>query len=224
MARWSALFSPGKTYSIYLSHLSKACQLLGFDSAWENDVILGIAKGLRNKPILKDRFHNSMDPAILTRLVRKETWDSELSRICYVAFLFMLRLPSEALPLTRALPIDRLLSPELASSSAVIGLREFQGEQRIVLKLAKRKNTRNAFIATRPCFCTSNAVLPKHNCPIRRFWKAVLGHTEPGALLSPSLQGENFSRILRAVLAKLGVPDAERYSRHCFRRGKLPLY
>ena len=135
--------------------------------------------------MLNGRLHNSIDPAILTRLVRKEPWGSELSRLCYVAFLFMLRLPSEALPLTRALPNDRLLSPDRASSHAVIGLREFHGEQRIALKLAKRKNARNAFIATRPCFCANNALPPKNNCPIRRFWKAVPGHTEPGSLLSP---------------------------------------
>ena len=131
----------------------------------------------------------------------------------------MIRLPSEALPLTRALPTDRLLASDPASSPAVIGLREFQGEQRLILKLAKRKNTRSNFSATSPCFCGDNFLLPRHNCPIHRFWKAVIANTAPGAPLFPSLQGKNFSRILRAVLGKLKVPGAEKYSPHCFRRG-----
>ena len=183
-------------------------------------MVTAIAKGLKNKPRTKGKFHNSMEPTTLDRLVRKENWDSELARARYIAFLIMLRLPSEALPLTRALPTDRLLAHEPSSSPAVIGLREFQGEQRLITKLAKRKNTRNAFIATRPCFCGDNALLPRHNCPIHRFWKAALRHAEPGASLFPSLQGGDFSRILRAVLSKLDVIDAEKYPSHCFRRGE----
>ena len=71
----------------------------------------------------------------------------------------------------------------------------------------------------RPCFCGDNALLPRHNCPIHRFWTAVIEHTEPGSQLFPSLQRVNFSRVFRAVLAKLGVPDRDRYSSHCLRRG-----
>ena len=220
VARWSAVFKPGKTFGIYLSHLAKACQLMGIDCSWKsNDTVIAVAKGLRNKPSGKIKFHNSLEPATLNRLVKTETWSSELAQISYIAFLFMLRLPSEALPLKRALPSDRLLCNDISSSPAVIGLREFHGEQRLVIKLAKRKNTRDAFSATRPCFCGDNFLLPRHNCPIHRFWKAVIATVAPGAPLFPNLQGKNFSRILRAVLGKLEIPDAEKYSSHCFRRG-----
>ena len=219
VARWSTVFSAGKTFSIYLGHLSKACQLMNIDCSWRNDTIVAIAKGLKNKPMARDKFENSLDPKILDRIVRAETWASEFARICFVTFLFMLRLPSESLPLRRALPTDRLLSKEPLSSPAIIGLREFNGDQRLIIKLARRKNARHGFSATRPCFCGDNFLLPKHNCPIHRFWKAVIAHTEPGELLFPSLQGKKFSRILRAILAKLAVPEAEKYSSHCFRRG-----
>ena len=219
VAQWSAVFPPGKTFSIYLSHLSKACNLLGFDSSWKNEVILSIAKGIRNRPTGKDKFHNSLEPASLERIIRHESWESEFARLRYVTYLFMLRLPSDALTLTRAIANDKLLATETSSAPSLIGLREFLGEKRLALKLAKRKNTRNAFIATRPCFCGQNALLPRRNCPIRRFWKAVIAHTEPGALLSPSFQGGNFSRVLLAALFKLNIADSERYSPHCFRRG-----
>ena len=192
---------------------------MGFDSSWRNDIIAAIAKGLRNKPSGKSKFHNSLEPRISDRIIRKEGWDSEFARLCYVTYLFTLRLPSEAVPLVRATTDDRLLTSECSTSTNLFGLREFQGEQRLVIKLAHRKNTRNAFIATRPCFCGQNALLPKHNFPIHRFWQAVLGHTHPGMPLFPLFQGENFPRALRAVLKKLHTPESDRYSSHCFRRG-----
>ena len=219
VARWSAIFAPGKTYSLYLSHLSKACQLMEIDSSWRTDTVRGIAKGLANKPSLKARFHNSLTPAILDRLMKKESWDSEFARLCFVSFLFMLRLPSEALPLTRALPNELLLSDEAPSAKAVIGLREFMGENRLILKLAKRKNQRSLYTAMRPCFCTPNCLVPAQNCPIHQFWEAVIKHTHPGSPLFPSLQKKNITRIIRRVLSLLDVIDAERYSTHCFRRG-----
>ena len=219
VARWSTVFSPGKTFALYVNHLVKACHLMGIDNSWKTDIITALAKGLRNKVNPRVRFHNSLAPKILDKIIRHETWSSELARLCYVTFLFLLRLPSEALPLTRALPNELLLSPDIPSSKAVIGLREFQGEKRLVLKLSHRKNTRSVYTAMRPCFCGDNALLPRHNCPIHRFWAAVIENTEPGSQLFPSLQRANFSRVFRAVLAKLGVQDADRYSSHCLRRG-----
>ena len=127
VARWGAISPPGETFSIYLSHLSEACFLMGFDISWENDIILAIAKGLRNKPDNRDKFHNSLGPTTLGRIIRHESWDSELVRLCYVTYLLMLRLPSEALPLIRSKTDDRLLPTGKSSRQALIGLREFQG-------------------------------------------------------------------------------------------------
>ena len=133
-----------------------------------------------------------MEPATLDRIIRHESWGSELAILCYVTYLFTLRLPSEALTLTRASPNDRLLSMDEPANKGLIGLREFHGEQRLVLKLAKRENTKNAFIATRPCFCTPNALIPRHNCPIHRFWAAVIKNTEAGKPLPPHSRERTF--------------------------------
>ena len=152
-------------------------------------------------------------------IIKRESWNSEFARLCFATYLFMLRLPSEALLLTRALPDERLLSTDKASPPAVIGLRDFGREPRLILKLAKRKNSRSHFTAMRPCFCGDNALLPRHNCPIRRFWKYVIAHTRPGYPLSPSLLNKNITRISRKVLRELGIEDHDRYSTHCFRHG-----
>ena len=219
VSRWSTVFAPGKSYALYVNRLVKACHLMGIDESWRTGITTSIAKGLRNKLSGRNRFRNSLTPSTLDKLIMFESWESELARLCYVAYLFTLRLPSESLILTRALSNELLLSDEAPSSPAVIGLREFQGEMRLVLKLAKRKNSRTIFTDMRPCFCKENALLPRHNCPIRRFWRTVIQFAEPGSPLFPTIQSRNFSRILRKVLNKLGIEDADRYSSHCVRRG-----
>ena len=131
----------------------------------------------------------------------------------------MPRVPSEALPLCRALPSDKLLSGEKLSGGASIGLRDFHGQQRLVIKLARRKNARSGFTAFRPCFCEENSLLPKHNCPIHMFWVSILDRAAPGDMLFPALRNKNINRVLRAAFNNIGVPDAEKFSSHCFRRG-----
>ena len=62
---------------------------------------------------------------------------------------------------------------------AVVGLRGFQGAERLILKLSNRTNSRANFSDMRPCFCGSNALLPRHNSPIR-LWVAVVAQVERG--------------------------------------------
>ena len=120
----------------------------------------------------------------------------------------MLRVPSEALPLVRALPTDELLSDQHPSSGALIGLREFDGQQRLILRLARRKNAKFGFTDMRPCFCGANVLLPKRNCPINFFWASVLKRTEPGSPLFPHFGGKNSNRILRKTMERIGIADA----------------
>ena len=103
-------FSPGKTYIIYVGHLIKACHLMGIEISWRDDLVNSIANDIANKPNPKRRFHNSSTPRILDRIFRAESWKSEFARLCYVASLHMIRLPSEALILHRALHWGETLS------------------------------------------------------------------------------------------------------------------
>ena len=217
--QWSTIFSTGRTFAVYVNHLIRVCQLLELDCSWRDETIKAIAKGIANKERPTQRFPNSLSPEWLDKLIQNESWDSELARLCYVTYLFMLRLPSEALPLHRALTDEQLLSNEAPSNTAVIGLREYEGQQRLTIKLARRKNSRGIFTALRPCYCGKNALLPRHNCPIHIFWANVITSTQPGDPLFPSLANKNINRVLRAAFKKIALPGAEKYSSHCFRRG-----
>ena len=155
----------------------------------------------------------------MDRVIRTESWESEFACLSFVAFLFIPRLQSEALPLHSALEEERLLSSDPPSNAAVIGLRELNGQQRLILKLARRKNERGGYTATRPCFCRESALLPKHNFPIHFFWAAMLEVVPPGAPLLPRMGNKNINRILRAAFTLVGIPEKERYTSHFPRRG-----
>ena len=71
----------------------------------------------------------------------------------------------------------------------------------------------------RPCFCGENSLLPQRNCPIHFFWAEVLRTAVPGQPLFPTLLNKNINRALRAALGRIDLPEFERYSSHCFRRG-----
>ena len=104
---------------------------------------------------------------------------------------------------------------------SLIGICDVNGEQRLVLKLARRKNQRYGSSITRPCFCNGSILVPSGFCPIHNIWPIIRERTELHGLLFPSLQRANINRILKASLRNAGFPDYHRYSMYCFRRGCL---
>ena len=118
----SAMFGAGGTFALYANRLSKACHLLNIDTSWRGECIRAICKGVANKTPLRQRLSNSLTPQILGSLIRAESWEPPFARLCYISFLFVLRVPSEALPLTLA-PTDELLlsdpPPNLTGSNRI---------------------------------------------------------------------------------------------------------
>ena len=56
-------------------------------------------------------------------------------------------------------------------------------------------------------------------CPVRVLWPAIRPRVPPGSSLFSSFNVRGSSRILRAVMRKMRIKDAGRYSSHGFRRG-----
>ena len=61
--------------------------------------------------------------------------------------------------------------------------------------------------------------MPSGLCPIHDFWPRVQRSFLPGEQLFPNLQGKNLNRILKAILGRLNIDFAEKYSTKAFRRG-----
>ena len=133
--------------------------------------------------------------------------------------MFLLRVQSEGIPAIRASSNDRILDRSPIKAQSLIGLRDIGGEDRLVLKLTKRKNNRYGSVLMRPCFCGGNIIGDTGICPVHDFWPAVRRHTAIGSALFPSLLKKNVNRVLKGTMCSLQVEDAERYTLKGFRRG-----
>ena len=220
--RWSTIFKPGRTFGGYIAHLAKACQLLNIPPTWYNSAVRGVIHGLENAQDVSFKFENYIGKRLFRKIVAHETLSSEFGRLCYMAYVFILRLPSEALPAVRAAPQDSLLlrSPLPAQLKALIGTRFLPDDsERLVLKLRPRKATRGGAILMRPCFCDADDLGGKGICPIHDFWPSVCDSSLWEEPLFPTLRSRNINRILKGMLRSMGVREAESYSTHAFRRG-----
>ena len=216
----SAIFKHGPTFSLYLAHLGKACQLLNIPPTWYTAAVKGAAKGLENAQDFSLKFENYIFKKLFRKLIAHETLNSECGRLFYLAYVFILRLPSEALPAVRAAPTDTLLTRERLPYQSALGLRTLKnGEQRLVLKLRTRKHVRGGAVLMRPCFCDSDTLAGKGICPIHDFWRVAKDSALWGQPLFPSLLKRNINRIIKGTFSTMGIEDAHSYSTHAFRRG-----
>ena len=218
--RWGSLFNHGKTFGLYVNHLVKGCQISDIATDWDNS-IRAADKGLQNIQDLSVKFDNFAPKEIFVALIRHEGLDTEIGRLFYVAFIFLLRVQSEGLPMQRASSSDRLLDKSPISAHPIIGLRYIAGEDRLVLKLKTRRNVRHGSVLTRPCFCSGNIIAGKGMCPIHDFRPAVRRATPIGSPLFDGIRRRNLNRIPKASLTSLDVIDANRYSVRCFRRLRI---
>ena len=187
---------------MYVSHLDKACQLLGFSSDWRSSAVTGAIKGLANAMDLSLKFDNYMNLTLFRRVITAETLSTDFGKFTYLSFLFVLRGPSEALPAQRAPLTTKLDSQIPHAEKALLGLRKLAGGPiRLILKLGKMKNFRGSAPLMRPCFCGSEYSAPNWISPVRDIWPLVAA-LPPNPRLTPSLQGSNPNRILKAVLPK----------------------
>ena len=110
--RWATLFSHGETFAQYLDHLAKAYQLMNLPNTWLTLMVRAASKGLGNAQRVSFRFGNFIQRELFLRLIRFGTLSTEVGRLFYISYLFLLRVPSEGLPVCRADSTDiRPLNP-----------------------------------------------------------------------------------------------------------------
>jgi hypothetical protein len=124
------------------------------------------------------------------------------------AYTFLLRVPSEALPMCRG---GDGFNPEGAQS--VLWLAD---ENTLCLQLRARKNLLHGDIITRNCHCACGS---SNLCPIHGMWHRFFAHLRPGEQPWANLTPCAVRAQLRQTLSKLKVPEAHLYGTHDFRRG-----
>ena len=81
------MFKPGRTFSLYVSHLVKAAILMHDGTDWMCPAIRSVARGLANAQNLSFRFQNYMFALDLLRLLRFVKLSTDLGIAAFMSFL-----------------------------------------------------------------------------------------------------------------------------------------
>ena len=165
---------------------------------------LGEARNRSIRPANFIRSHLSV------KSIGREKTTSELAQDSSFSDSFSFRAPSETLQLRRAFSTDDRPAFPPQPEKALIGVCSAGGHPFLVAKLAWRKNLATGSILRRPCFCSLAAPEAPGLIPVRAFWPMIRNRMGRGHLLFSAANRLNFSRILKADMAKMGIPDAHR--------------
>ena len=139
----------------------------------------------------------------------------------WISWIFLLRVPSECLPLVRQKPFERMDADSALQSPAVIGVEKGN----IVIKLHRRKHMAGGARLVRRCICeryppgSLEIHVPQLFCPTCVLWDAICGRVRAGDMLFPGLSGPRFTDKLRNMARHLGWERSEKLGSHSIRRG-----
>ena len=117
-----------------------------------------------------------------------------MTMLWLVAYQFLLRVPSEALPMCRG---DPCFNPPPAAQSVVY----LDGQGVLCLKLRSRKNKPEGSLLRRSCSCAADPRL----CVVHRLWHGFLEHFSLGEMPWADISAAAAITLLRNVLRALGV-------------------
>ena len=167
----------------------------------------------------------------MVRAVQHGREDLSYAMLWLVSYLFLLRLPSEAILLHvvcyalhaptcvsfllgQALPICKM-SPKSEAAACEQSILWKEGDE-ICLRLARRKNRPNGSGAMRrKCSCSGGS----STCAVHMLWDGYFALLEDGAKPWLHISAGTARTHLRQTLQRLDVPDASQYGTHDFRRG-----
>ena len=209
LVAWSLTFRCHGTYCNYVSHVRLGCLLADVDTAVFDHPAIRRAKAAVDKRVPHaSRQRHFIRLCLLERLIAlpeaREDGGAPWRYLWLFAYVFLLRVPSEALPAHAG---DEGPAPSWQSGLFVRG-------EELCLRLRRRKNRRHGRFLTRGCWCRQSPT----TCPVHVIgrWLATRQRGEP---LFPGVTPALALRTLRRHLGALAVPDWGEYRTHDFRRG-----
>jgi hypothetical protein len=204
---FSTLFRCRGTFSNYLGHIRIACELVQCSTEVFNCAELGRAKrAIEKKQAFMPRPRTFVRLAMMQQLIplmlaREEVKVWVMLYLC--TYTFMLRLPSECLPIT----VGAGFGDKSTHSIAV-------KPDCLELWLPYRKNRLQSSVLKRACWCRSCPI----SCPVHVlgvFFAQYAAGDKPFVGISP----EQARLTLRVLLGEAGVSDAGTYDTKSLRRG-----
>ena len=208
LVSWSLAFKCAGTFANYVSHVKVGCLLANVPiGVFDHPVVKRAKTAVASRGLHVSRPRHFVRHALLENLVRASSSDEAAVQWRYlwvVAYAFLLRVPSEAIPLRAGDPGV----PAAWHAGLFI-----QGDE-MRLRLRARKNRRQGSLLSRRCWCNESSA----TCPVHALGPWLARHRR-GAPLFPLVTPAAALSELRRALRVLAVPDAAQYRTHDFRRG-----
>ena len=213
LLQWSRAFAVKETFRNYVGKIRLACELMRLSTASLDHPSIKRAmatiRTLSAAPRAK-HYTRRCIVGLLVGLAKSEN-DLASAMLYLVSYAFLLRVPSEALPVTLG------CKGEKATGKLAVGVHSdlSMSGSRVRLQLARRKHKPHGSVMHRSCWCDSCKITcPVHNlAPLLRHPDAV--GRQPFLHISPS----RVNQELRRRLLILGIDHAPEYDTRCFRRG-----
>lgn len=156
---------------------------------------------------------------LIRKLFDHETLNSECGRLFYLDYVFIIRLPSEALPAMRAGYRERLLTRDNLPRQSGRAFALFLTVTSHGPQIPYSQTHEGMCDSSATCFRDSDILAAHGTCPIRDLWWVIRDSTPRGEPLSPSLLKRNINRMIKGALTTMGVAGAHSYPAHSFRGG-----
>lgn len=203
---WSLTFRCLGTFGNYLTHLRGACCAMGFPSPpVGHPAVQRATAGIAKRAMFSPKPLHAVQRTMLRNLILHS--EGLIGALWLTAYTWLLRLPSEALPLK----IFHAEPPPGLHKSAL-----WRCGECICLRLSCRKNLQSGSgVLKRVCSCRGS----ERTCPVHGLWDRHFASLPDGAEPWAGLTAASALLALRGVLQKLSVPCAHEFGTHAFRRG-----
>ena len=228
LVAWSAHFNVRGTFTNYLGYVRLACQILGVsDAAFASNEVQRAKVAIEKRDEYRRRdpmFVRCVSVALLfldscrmhcrqTLLVKllemagaSKAAEAKLMAMLFVTtYVFMLRLQSEALPISIGKAADGGTGQQ-----AVLTL---EGEE-VVLTLERRKNLQRGSVVRRRCWCSTCS----QTCPVHAVWE-YLSQFGEGVQPFAGIKYKDALTNLRLYMIALAQPKANLFGTQDLRRG-----
>ena len=173
------------TFCNYLGHVKLLCQLAGVSTAaFYDDRVKRAKTSILKRSPFQSREKRFIRQEVVARLMTHEyenTTEAALAMLCLVSYVFMLRLPSEALPMVWGKHAPGIICMSRKSvlyfffayylhvgTNCVHQSYLWIEGPRLCLKLKTRKNRQHGTTLWRECWCGTSA-MSRFTCPIHTF-------------------------------------------------------
>ena len=205
---WSCVFRHPGTFSNYLGYVKLGCELVGVSTGVFKHASLSRARmAVTKKQAFVPRKAKFINLGMVTCIINEavDTVGKTFAMLCLATYAFLLRLPSEALPIV----VHKRTQAEHSKQPLLV-----VDGQRMRLELPRRKNRLRPTTLVRMCWCHQCKV----TCPVHVLG-VYLATLPAGSCPFSGYKSGSALVTLRAALNALGVAEASAYRTHDLRRG-----